>query len=137
MNGTDAVAVTVGSKISATITQLGNYGNVAQITGGSDWTVASVGQPVYIDDRTGKSITVDDANHNVRVTGTLEGTPTACGGTSQCWDFNYGGTTKVTFRSGSKYVMTGSCVTFVGPVSRFDTTVQLDTVNFDWIWNAK
>lgn len=137
----EPVVVRVGSKVSAKVTKLAAYFGQPQVVELSDFEIAAIAQPVFIDDRTGKSIALADAAKLVRVTGVLEGEGVACGGSSKCWTLNYAGSTPVTFRSASQFVSTGSCVTFVGPVTtRTDqngTTVQLDTVNYDWVWSAR
>ena len=136
--GENPLVVKVGSKISVTVTKVGSYGNAAQIVEAKDWAVTAVQQPVYIDERTGKSLTVEDTSKLVRVTGVLTGEHTACGtGDNKCWSFEYAGQTPVVFRSASKFLATGDCVTFVGPVGRFNDDVQLNTTNFGWVWNNK
>jgi hypothetical protein len=133
MQGTDPVVVKVGSKVSFKVKELKNYFGTLEITQASDFNFTSIGQPVYMDDRTGGSITVADQGRLVRVTGALEGEPTDCNG-AKCWTLNYAGQAPVTFRTKSMYVMTGSCVTYVGPVSLFNGAVQLNTLNYDWLW---
>ncbi len=136
IGGQDAV-VKVGSRLSFRVIALRNYNGVLQVETADAFTFTGTEQAVYVDDRTGSDIAAADLHRLVRVTGVLSGAPLACGKTQKCWKFDYKGKTDVVFRSASKFIDTGACVTFVGPVGLFDGAPQLDTANFSWLWSSK
>ncbi len=128
-------SIKVGQRISGTITELGNYNSMRQITGASEWTLQSEDNPVYIKDLTEGGLTTEDINSVVRITGTLTSLDDAdCGG-SKCYTMAYNGDQTTVFRSSSAFLEVGQCVTFVGPVRGFNDTPQIDTLNFGWLWS--
>lgn len=127
--------IQVGQRISLRALEVTNFEGVPEITqvDPSAWSLNSEQHQVYIEDRTGEIIGLDDVNRVVRVTGTLEGEGVGCGGNYFCYDMAHGGRV-VTLRTNSQFVQSGDCVTFVGPVSAFNGTPQLNASNFDWLW---
>ncbi len=128
-------SIKVGQRINLTVTEVVSFFGTPEITNAINWELVDEGNEVYIDDRTGRSITAADINKLIRVTGTLTTAGESCGGSSLCYSMDFGGALPVTYRSSSQFVSQGSCVTFVGPVSARDSVPQLDTKNFDWTWN--
>lgn len=124
--------VTVGQRISFTVTELGAYQGVPQVTGAADWVLETNDNPVYIRDLFGP-LSLADVGSIVRVTGTLAaGSP--CGGSATCYPLTPStGGAPVTLRSSSLFLAPGDCVTYVGPVFVFADVLQLDTINFDWL----
>lgn len=129
-------SIKVGQRISGTVTQLGNYNSMRQISGatGSAWALSSEDNEVYINDVTTGAVVADDINSVVRVTGTLTSLDNEdCGG-SKCYTMTYNGGETIPFRTSSQFVELNQCVTYVGPVRGFNGQPQLDTLNFDWLW---
>jgi hypothetical protein len=126
--------IKVGQTISLQALKVTNFGGVPEITDvdGAAWSLDGEGGEVYIDDRTGDSITLEDVNRVVRVTGTLTG-GTACGAEYLCYDMDFGSANTVVLRTNSQFVQEGDCVTFVGPVGVFGGVPQLNVANFDWL----
>jgi hypothetical protein len=140
--------IRVGSTISfETVTLRRSFGTPS-IRQATNWSLVTVGQEVYIRDVT-VPMTSDDIGTLVRVHGTLAGEPECCdnadrcapGSTSrpnQCWDFSYlNGTATARFRSNSAFLETGDCLTFVGPVTDFNGSPQLQSSNFDWVFEPR
>ena len=123
--------IQVGQKISFNVTAVNRYFDKGQIVGVSDVVLASDNAPVYLwtPDRT---LVVDDIHKVVRITGTLAGTGGDCGAGNRCWDVDYG-FGRAVFRSNSEFLQTGACVTFVGPLSFYQSEPQLNVGNFDWM----
>ncbi len=126
--------IKVGQRISGTVTTVANFRGMPQIQGIVDWALESEENAVYIREVDGVDLTPADANHLVRLTGTLSGIRSPdCGGAT-CFELDYGARAPIVFRTYSDFVNIGTCLTFVGPVRLFDGTPQLDTINFDWLW---
>ena len=124
-------AVQVGQKISFDVTQVGRYYDKGQIQRGSNWVLEDVDQDVYVWEPD-RAFDVADVHQMVRVTALLEGEPSACGGSSRCWNIDYGFGTAV-FRTSSNIVDTGLCITYVGPLSWYQDDPQLNVANFSWL----
>ena len=128
--------IRVGQKISFVANDLGNYFGLKQITAASNFELVSEENAVYFyEPAEGASLTADDVPNVVRVTGTLASAGTPCGGSSNCFDLDYGAAETVTFRTSSNFAFEGDCVTFAGPLSLFDGAPQLNTANFDWLFD--
>ena len=128
--------IKVGQKLSLHATEFTNFNGVAEITDvdPTGWALGSEDQEVAIDDRTGgPELTLADVNALVRLTGTISDAGAACGDPYICYALDYGAANTITLRVDNEQVVQGSCVTWVGPVSAFDT-VQLNVLNFDWLW---
>ena len=125
-------AVQVGQKISFRVTRVGRYYDKGQVEAASDWVLGEFDQNVYVMEPN-RELTVVDVHQLVRVTGVLEGAPSTCGGSSKCWSFDYGHGAPAIFRTSSTIVDTGSCVTFVGPLTWFQDDPQFNVDNFDWL----
>ncbi len=130
--------IKTGQKVSFTTTQVNNFNGVPQISAiqPDSWSLDSEDNLVYIRDinAEGGELGIEDVNTVVRVTGTLSGGE-GCGDPSICYDFDYGADNVVTLRSSSQFIVAGDCVTYVGPVSAFNGTVQLNVANFGWLWS--
>jgi hypothetical protein len=128
-------SVKVGQRVSGTVTSLGNFNGVNQIQLANGWSLESEDNQVYIRDIVDESISIDDVNSVVRVTGVLSSVDNPeCGGSSVCYVLTYGTSQSITLRSSSQFLAVGNCVTYVGPVRAFAGVPQLDTLNFDWLW---
>ncbi len=127
-------SIKVGQRVSGTVTSLGNFNGISQISTGGDWTLQSEGNEVYIRDIGGdEELTPADINSLVRVTGTIDGIDQPECGSAVCYNMSYGDES-VILRSSSQFLAVGNCVTYVGPVRAFGANPQLDTLNFDWLW---
>ena len=96
-----------------------------------DFVLVSSGNEVYVTDgmdSDGLNF-ADDGLHVTNVWGALVSGPTDCG--ASCFDFEYGGNT-ITFRTQSSYDVVGDCIHYIGPVTQFGGTAQLDANDFDW-----
>jgi hypothetical protein len=143
--------VRAGQRISFTATKLSRYYSSLQIAGGSNWEVTSTNEDVYVweptneiggcgEDNACKDMEESQYVHRiVRITGILgdygnEGSAYSCGGEAKCWGIKYGdGMNTVIIRTTSKFVETGQCVTYVGPLSFYQGNPQLNVDNFDWL----
>jgi hypothetical protein len=132
--------VRVGQVISLRATQVGRYGDRAQIRRASEW--ASLNEAPFEGLSAGPNgevslyepageLTVEDVNRVIRVTGLLEGEADGCGGGHFCWQLNYGGGV-ATFRSRDEDLRVGTCITYVGPLSSFRGALQLEPFNPLW-----
>ncbi len=134
------VTVRVGMEVSFMARQVQNFEGHLQITSITSFAVLSEDNGVPVRDVNNRALGSDDYGHVVRLAGRLVGPPVDCGGTD-CWDFEYPGGTAV-FRSKSLIIEDGSCVSFVGPLYSYPgpqqgamaSEVQLDTINFDWMF---
>jgi hypothetical protein len=125
-------AIQVGQRISFRVTQLGRYYAKGQIQRATDWVLGDVDQDVFIWEPD-RALTEADVHRVIRVTGTLEGEPSGCGGDSRCWSMNYGHGAPGVFRTRSTIVGSGSCVTFVGPLSWYQSDAQFNVDNYAWL----
>ena len=131
--------VRVGQVISFRAQTIGLYGLRAQIQKASDFILHEDGPAHPSVDRVGavaifepdRPLEGSDIPNLVRVTGLLEGEAQACGGTFLCWAL--AGRSNLTYRTESTDLRAGTCVSFVGPVSGFGETVQLEAFNPDWV----
>ena len=90
----------------------------------------------------GTALTMEDHYMKmVRVHGVVKADNGGCGGSSICYEFEYGpegSKQSTTLRSASEFIEVGDCGTYVGPVGSFpgpfseDPTAQLDAVSFSW-----
>lgn len=126
--------IRVGHRISMTVTKVANFNGTLQIEAATDWGLTSVDNNVYVLERNATApITAADIAENVRVTGTMTGAGTACGGSSKCWSLDYGAASGTEFRTASAFAATNDCVSFVGPLSQFSGAPQINVVNFAWV----
>jgi hypothetical protein len=125
-------AIQVGQRISFRATQVGRYYAQPQIQRASDWVLEDTDQDVSLWEPD-RALTEADVHRIVRVTGTLEGEPSGCGGDSRCWNINYGHGAPAVFRTRSTIVGTGSCVTFVGPMGWYQSDPQFNVDNYSWL----
>ena len=87
--------------------------------------------PVFVPDR---PLDIGaDVGRLVRVSGALEGEPSACGGGNRCWFLSYGHGQPLILRTQDPRAYTGVCVAYLGPLGLYDGRLQLDTVNLDWL----
>lgn len=129
-------SVRVGQRISFTALQIGRYRGIPQIYEVEGWTLVSENNEVaFRDIGDDEPLTYDDVPQNIRVTGTITGEIGSCGGSAICYDFTYGDGQRATFRSASSFIEVGDCLTFAGPLGSFAGVPQLDTQNFDWLFD--
>jgi len=128
--------VRVGQRISFRATELSQYFGTKQVTRATDFELLESDDEVFILERTGGNITVDDIGKLVRVTGEVVGGGEGCGGTSLCWDLDYGGDDVIEFRAGNSLrgMEVGVCMTYTGIVGLFSGQPQLNPVNFGWVY---
>lgn len=136
------VDVKVGQAVSFMVTTVETFGGHPQIKAITGFAVDGEGNDVYVMEKFDSDITAADYGKIVRVGGTL-GAPNACGGANMCYPMTFGTAADkmVTLRSSSNFLAENDCAVFVGPVSGFPgpkdaggiTTIQVDTVNFDWL----
>jgi hypothetical protein len=125
-------AIQVGQRISFRATQVSRYYAQSQIQRATDWVLVDTDQDVALWDPD-RELTEADVHRIVRITGTLEGEPSGCGGDSRCWNLGYGHGAPGVFRTRSTIVDTGSCVTFVGPLGWFQSDPQFNVDNYSWL----
>jgi len=134
----------VGQKVSFTVDSVQAFGGTTpQIALISNVMVDAEEQDVFVQDRTGQAVTIEDWGKLVKIVGKITGVnnPT-CGGSNVCYDFVHGpegATQTITLRSSSNFISEdGECGAYVGPVSSFPGPIddgaspQIDTVNFDF-----
>jgi hypothetical protein len=123
--------VRVGQRISFDAIEMSQYDGKPQISHGQNWALDSANNEVFIwePDRVPN---IADLHRLVRISGTITGGGAPCGGTSNCWDLEWAHGT-ITLRTASANVALNDCITFVGPISSFDESVQLDTFNLGWL----
>jgi hypothetical protein len=133
--------IRVGQKVSFTATEVDLYRDFPQITNidPTTWTVNSEDNMVYVNDIAATdTISLDNVQHLIRVTGTLVGTPEACPDPNLCYQLDYGAAAPVVLRIRNNFLggslIEGDCLTFSGPVNVFDGIPQLDATQFDWVW---
>ncbi|MFT4702865.1 MAG: hypothetical protein ACI81R_000552 [Bradymonadia bacterium] len=134
-------AVQVGLQIDFTATSVTNYFDTPQLSSATGWAISEGSDgnaPIYFfEPAEGANITFADWPTNIRVTGTITGGGDGCGGSSLCWDLDYGGTTTLDFRTSSQFIEIGDCITFAGPLGQFQETPQVNTTNFDWLFDYR
>jgi hypothetical protein len=139
-NSTPPFTIQVGQIISFRATEVGRYGDRAQVRRATDWQISEEnphpGLPLNPDGAVSVyepvgELTVDDVNRIVRVTGLLGGEGDGCGSGHTCWQLDYG-TGSATFRTRDDDLRPGTCITYVGPVSSFRGRVQLEPFNSLW-----
>ena len=132
--------IRVGQRISFNVTELSRYYSSDQIAAGTDWVLDDENQDVYVWEPD-RALQETDVHRMVRITGTLEGNGSDCGGGSKCWDVGYGDDGNgqsfgsVIFRTHSELVSGGTCVTYVGPLNWYQSDPQLNVANFTWLRN--
>lgn len=147
----DAGNVKVGQKVSFDVVTTGVNRGHAQITEIANFVIEEDTGPVYVQDKTGVTLTDDDYLTMVRIGGTLsdktycdrlvDGAPDpSVNNPAYCYSLNHGGS-EVLFRSKSAFLDNGKCVTYVGPLSAdlgpkadgvTSLTLQADSINHDW-----
>lgn len=131
--------IRVGQIISFRARTIGYYGARPQIQeasgfilhedGAAHATLDGPGQvAVFEPDRL---LTSADIPTLVRITGLIEGEPVRCGGEYTCWQM--AGPMELTYRTEETDLRSGTCITFVGPLSGFGEQVQLEAFNSDWV----
>lgn len=135
--------IKVGQRLSFTVTSTRNFGGTPQIAKISDLVVDEEGANVPYTEATGTDLTIEQFDRIVRVFGTIESDNGECGGGNKCYTFNHGDKT-TTLRSKSQHLSVGGCYTYVGPVGAFpgplatgDKTIQLDSINFNWLFELR
>ncbi|MCB9530288.1 MAG: hypothetical protein H6700_00765 [Myxococcales bacterium] len=123
--------IRVGQDVSFVATRVQRFNGRPTILRATGFTLLSENQPIAIDD-SGRALTSADVNELVSVSGVIESYLGDCGGPS-CYELRYG-TRLVQLRTRSTLATVGGCLSYVGPVSTYADVVQLDTVNFDWVW---
>ena len=138
------VTLKVGHKVNFKVTKIKGFGaNVPQIAAITDLEVVGEGVDVGIKDVSdGTALTVADYQKMVRAHGIIKTDNGGCGGTSVCYDFEYGpmgNKQTAILRSTSSFIKVGDCATYVGPMSAFPgpydagSDIQFNTDNFDWL----
>lgn len=128
--------ILVGQRVSFDVTQLGWYGDRGQVAAAENFTLVSENNPVsIIEAGADRPLTLADAPGVVRVTGTLVSADGPCGGSSNCFTMDYGAPSNIIVRSSSSFLFEGDCMTYVGPLSSFGGDLQLNTANFDWLFD--
>ena len=145
----------VGQKINFKVTSVAAFGGeTPQISGISDIEITGEDLDVFVDDASGKALSLDDVNRVVRIGGLITGyqngeattrEDAGCGSISSngafCFTLSHGpegAQETLTYRTTAPFVDVGSCVTFVGPVSSFpgefsdSANPQLNVNVFDW-----
>lgn len=128
----DAPGLQPGDVVDFTATEVGTFFGLPQITELTDFTVTSTGEDVQVIDA--NTTTLDYDTHGERVVeawGELVTDNGPCGGDATCYDMTVGTQTLV-FRTESNYVQVGDCIHFIGPLQRFQETLQLTVEDFDW-----
>lgn len=128
----DAPGLAPGDVVSFTATSVDNFFDLPQIQSVSDFTVAKAQGEVQVIDAL--TIPLDYALHGERVVeawGGIVRDNGPCGGDSNCYDIEVGKQTYV-YRTESTFTRVGDCVHFIGPLQRFQTTLQLTVEDFDW-----
>ena len=132
--------IRTGQRISFNVTKLGRYYSSDQIAAGTDWVLDDENQDVHVWEPD-RALEETDVHRMVRITGTLEGNGSGCGGDYKCWNVGYGDDGNgqpfgsVIFRTNSQFVSGGTCVTYVGPLNWYQSDPQLNVVNFTWLRN--
>jgi hypothetical protein len=139
LGGFDPATLAPGDEISFTAKRVVDFNGTPEVVGDAkggfpgieDFVLVSSGNEVYVTDgmdSDGLNF-ADDGLHVTNVWGALVSGPTDCG--ASCFDFEYGGNT-ITFRTQSSYDVVGDCIHYIGPVTQFGGTAQLDANDFDW-----
>lgn len=135
--------IKVGQRLSFTVTSTRNFGGTPQIAKISDLVVDEEGANVPYTEATGTDLTIEQFDRIVRVFGTIESDNGECGGGNKCFTFNHGDKS-ITLRSRSMFLEVGQCHTYVGPVGAFpgpladgNKTIQLDSINFGWMFELR
>ncbi|MBX2797214.1 MAG: hypothetical protein KTR31_06100 [Myxococcales bacterium] len=124
-----------GDEISFTATSVVSFFDTPQLRTFDALTVDSTGNDVFVvDGNTGAELTYDDHGESViNVYGQLVALQSAdCGGSSLCYDFDYGKGQTITYRTASNYDTVGDCLHFIGPMVQFSGAPQLNVDDFDW-----
>ena len=125
-------AIKTGQKISFRVTKVERFYERGQVQQATDWILEETNQPVYIWEPN-RELNTTDVHQFVRINGRLEGEGTNCGTNYKCLNIDYGQGTPAIFRTPPRFGDTGSCVTFVGPVSSFDGALQFNVENLSWL----
>jgi hypothetical protein len=136
-----ASPVIPGQIVSFGASGLLNYEGHPEITSLGGLVVHSSNNPVPYRDVNNRELAMSDYGYVVKVGGELLPNPVLCGGTKTCYGLEHNGHVS-TLRSASTFLAPSDCVTYVGPVRSFPgphgtvgtQTPQLDTINFDWLF---
>ncbi|MFT4704592.1 MAG: hypothetical protein ACI81R_002299 [Bradymonadia bacterium] len=128
------VDIVVGTELSFTATALLTYQGATQVASATDWVAHSTGGDVYVRELGAASL-ADAAGNIVRVTGTVSEDGVSCGGSARCYSLVRALGAPLTLRSSSNFIERGDCISFVGPVIPFAGVFQIDTLNFDWLFD--
>ncbi len=125
-----------GDKVSMTVTDATNYFGNREITGLTDFTIVSSGNPVHYNVANGTALDVATMSlQNVHVWGELSAELPDCG--ASCFDLTYG-TETVTYRINNEFLeypdQVGDCVDVLAPLGSYSNAPQLDIGNYDWRW---
>ena len=131
--------IRVGQTISFRAKTIGYYGQRPQIQaasnfvlhedGPADPSIDAAGQVAILEPA--QLLTIEDIPSVIRVTGLLEGEGVRCGGNYVCWQL--AGPLNLSYRTEENDIRSGTCITFVGPLSGFGEQVQLEAFNPDWV----
>lgn len=133
-------AIQVGTVLSFSVSEIGRYGDRAQIRRATDFQEvittphsglsAGPNAEVALYEPNGE-LTIDRINQMIRISGLLDGEPERCGSGHFCWSLAYPGGTTI-FRTRDDDLRPGTCITYVGPVSSYRGRVQLEPFNPIW-----
>ncbi len=114
------VTLRTGQQVDFTVTGIGTFDYSPQITDLENVTVTNPEATVGVVDVDGVTISIEEHFGKVaRVYGTL-GASSECGVT--CWELEYEGASgpeTITLRTGDRFLETGDCVSYTGPVGAF------------------
>lgn len=128
----DAPGLAPGDVVSFTATKVLNYFDLAEVTEIADFSVSKAPGPVQI--IAANTTPIDYTQHGERVVeayGELVNSTGGCGGSFVCFDMTVGKQT-FQFRTRSNFDQVGDCIHFIGPLQRFQDTLQLTVEDFDW-----
>ncbi len=135
--GDETLGVKPGDAVSFTVTELTNYFDKLEITGLSDFSIDSSGNPIFYNVGYDTAIDVDAwAFQNVLVWGELVTEPVSCGGSYSCFDLRSGSQTvayRINLESLGDYPdRNGDCVQALAPLDIFSGAAQINIFNYDW-----
>lgn len=132
--GMDAGAIRPGELVSFRVTQLTEYFGALEVTQLADFTVHASGLPVAVADGMGTPLDLPTYEaRNVHTYGEITANLGPCGGSHDCFSYQYGALTVDLRANNALGLLVGDCVEYVGPLDDFGGTPQLNLSNWDWL----